>query len=156
MNKYLKLHTTHFTLYILTVLLLMVGGCQKKKKADVDTYHVTPKNVNEMFDDFFTRFASDSLFQKEQIKFPLLYISTDIEDNVEEIIIEENEWTFIDFTQDGISDDSGIDEFDVIIVRENRGFIYTRRGIDNGIYIEYHFSDLEETWQLTKINNQST
>ena len=143
------------TVFVFALLTLTtIGSCQKKKT--VDTYHVTPKNVDEMFKDFFARFASDSVYQKKQIRFPLPYISTDIMDHVEEVIIEESDWKYIDFTQDGISDDSGIDEFEVIITREDQGFIYLRRGIDNGIYIEYHFEDSGEVWVLTRIHNQST
>lgn len=111
---------------------------------------------NETFAFFFQRFTSDSAFQHSRIQFPLSYYTFDIEDNKEEYVVAEGDWEFVHFSEDAEAAKRQIDAFAGIIKAINDSeVVYLRKGIDNGIRIEYHFFRENGIWHMTKILDYS-
>lgn len=111
--------------------------------------------IDDSFDQFFVSFSKDSLFQKKRITFPLMYCSFDIEDNMDTVYVESEDWDFIDFSLDNEAKNREIDAYDVVIKKGKKDVVYRRVGIDNGININYYFSLNETNWYLVKIVNKS-
>jgi ribosomal protein L19 len=80
-------------------------------------------------------------------------------DNEEEFILLTKDWLFEDFINDHDAMKSKYDQFEGIVLKiSNIEYKYVRKGIDNGIKIEYYFElEIEDCrWFLVKIINSST
>jgi hypothetical protein len=131
-------------LLIVFCLLLNLGTFDKSIQNDFS------------FGQFFRSFSKDSVFQLTRIKFPLDYFSLDKDGTQEEMIIEKDEWTFIDFTGDVIAYKQETDKFKPFIKRMGKDNVtYTREGVDNGIHIEYTFHKIDGKWTLVKVFDTS-
>ncbi|MDJ1468636.1 DUF4348 domain-containing protein [Cytophagaceae bacterium DM2B3-1] len=108
-----------------------------------------------VFDPFFQKFSKDSIYQKQHISFPLPYYEWDIENKLSEEIINRNQWKFINFSKDKYMSSREIDAYTQVSVQKKDTLIYIRNGIDNGIRIEYFFTQKDKMWYLVKIIDKS-
>jgi hypothetical protein len=147
------------------VFLVNITNCSPTLKSNslfitsLDSLQKIPSQENESFDTFFKKFSSDSIFQLCRIRFPLSYYVVDIMDNEEEFILLTKDWLFEDFINDHDAMKSKYDQFEGIVLKiSNIEYKYVRKGIDNGIKIEYYFElEIEDCrWFLVKIINSST
>lgn len=106
---------------------------------------------------FFQKFSESKEFQFTRIVFPLNYRSFDIEmDALKNSLIQKSEWQFIDFTADKKANESKLDRFEGVLEKINSvKYKYTRKGFDNGIFIEYEFDLIKGDWFLVGINDLS-
>lgn len=112
---------------------------------------------NQDFDTFFKRFASDSVFQKQRVKFPLKWFF--FEDSYEKLssdILEKSDYNFIDFREDkdAMKNESG--KYEIIIEKGDHEVNYLLKGYDNGIYLSYKFELFNSCWFMVEIKDQST
>lgn len=154
-----KIISKSICLVVFTMLLGM-QSCNEnqKEKASGTTKRepVSQETTNEAFNTFFQHFSDDSVFQLSRIQFPISYYSMDIEDNKEEYVFNKNDFWYIDFTVDSEAAIRSVDPYEPIIEREDSKAIYIRKGIDNGIRIEYYFERNDEgKWHLVRIIDNS-
>ena len=140
----------HFTIYYLVALTVNLFN--------IDDGKTTQSEINMPFKEFFTIFGSDSLFQIANITFPLTYSTFDIEDNETQILILKKNWKFIDFTNDAKARNYKMNAFEVILKKDGNCMIYIKKGIDNGINVNYYFyfSVKKNIWTLKKIIDRSS
>lgn len=126
----------------------------EENKENIDGIHIEKL---ENFDEFFLCFSTDTIFQLSRIVFPISYHSIDIEDNKKEYTYTEQDFWYLDFSMDVNASDQIIDAYKPQIIKEgNSKIIYIKKGIDNGIMIEYHFEANDfGKWQLIKIVDKS-
>lgn len=137
-----------------------MSQCDETKKEEIsesDEKSVgTTKITTEEFNTFFKRFSEDSVFQLSRVGFPLSYYSVDIEDNKEEYVYSKEEFWYTDFTEDGEAAMRNVDAYEPVVEKSDSKTLYTRQGIDNGIWIEYHFETNDQgEWYLVKIVDNS-
>jgi hypothetical protein len=130
-------------LFILLTISLV--GCGTKT-----TELTTDKNVQgENFDDFFNNFRSDSLFQIERVKFPLTFVTWDIDDNLATEEISRENWRHLRLEY---KNEFGTREIDAY-TQETKIYADSAkielRGVDNGIHVDYVFNKVDGQWTLT-------
>jgi hypothetical protein len=130
-------------LFILLTISLV--GCGTKT-----TELTTDKNVQgENFDDFINKFRSDSLFQIERIKFPLTFVTWDIDDNLATEEISRENWRHLRLEY---KNEFGTREIDAY-TQETKIYADSAkielRGVDNGIHVDYVFIKVNGQWTLT-------
>ncbi|MBF4463665.1 DUF4348 domain-containing protein [Flavobacterium sp. LC2016-12] len=111
------------------------------------------------FNQFFEKFATDSIYQKEHIKFPLkclFYDNANYEKLETELIASKSDFRYIDFSKDSKAMNQETDKFTIEKEKIKQGLIYKRVGYDNGIYQLYEFKVIENCWYLIKITDEST
>jgi hypothetical protein len=104
------------------------------------------------FINFLTRFSSDSIFQVEHIQFPLTHYFSDSDNDYETTSapIKQHEWKQWNM----IESIEGLMILDVHKRTKYRNIFF--RGIENGIYVKYTFTQTENSWKLVKLENYST
>tara|TARA_R110000868_G_scaffold257996_4_gene515252 strand:+ start:544 stop:1059 length:516 start_codon:yes stop_codon:yes gene_type:complete len=108
------------------------------------------------FEDFFKKFSGDSIFQKRRIRYPISCYTFDILDNREEYVISREDWVFENFMRDKEAPQFEYDAYESVVKKIDVGeVIYKRRGIDNGIMVEYYFFLRNEKWILEQIIDRS-
>lgn len=132
------------------LICLFLTGCSAKKNVD------SAKNVSDSsFEDFFSRFSTDSVFQVSRIKFPLEYSYYD-DDSLSMDKINSEEWAYLDFSDDSLASKSEVDAYNIEFIEVDRNMIeYLRKGIDNGIFVSYRFRKTHGRWHLTEIVDRS-
>lgn len=143
----------YLRLFFLTYMVLM--GCSAKKNMDSSKEATL---TDSSFKDFFLRFSIDSAFQTSRIKFPLGYSYYDgyDSDSLSVDTIKLEDWTFIDFSDDSLAAKNEEDAYQVEFTETDPNVVeYLRKGIDNGIFVNYHFSKVHGKWYLTKIADRS-
>ncbi|MBG6130873.1 hypothetical protein IWQ47_002343 [Aquimarina sp. EL_43] len=117
----------------------------------------SPKDCGLNFESFFTRFSTDSAFQKNRIQFPLKMSTMDAYDSENPSIenLSLKDYSFIDFSNDKDAINRDTDKYKVEIVENKETTIYKKLGIDNGIYVEFKFEKQENCWLLISIEDQS-
>ncbi len=135
-------------------ILLTFAHCSNINKANEKKELAMPNST--VFNLFFEKFATDSIFQYSSVNFHITYYSYDIEDKLTEIVINQSEWYFIDFSKDEVARNNKVDAYEIIVEELDNGqVIYVRRGIDNGILIQYFFEYKGIKWGLFKIIDRS-
>ncbi len=116
------------------------------------------KDCNQTFDAFFERFAKDSVFQKNNVQFPLKYThySDVTSDEPTEEYLNGVTYLFIDFSMDKEASNLTYDKFTIEKVEAENTVVYKRIGMDNGIRETYTFGKQKECWFLVEILNEST
>ncbi len=109
---------------------------------------------NEKFDDFINNFCQDSMFQFSRIKFPLLYISWDYDNDREnEILIYKEKYKFdkLYYNLMDISDGYTIfyDNFECKF-RDTDERVFQWKGFTD-MDRRYYFKRLDGKWYLVKI-----
>lgn len=133
-------------LFILSTIVVLTFTSCKNVKHSEDI---------ENFNAFFDRFSKDSIFQKSRVRFPLPYKSVDIMDDAEEVSIKESEWSYIDFISDQNAHKRNTDAFTgTAEALDASNARYVRRGIDNGIFVEYLFKR-DTLWRLEQVIDKS-
>lgn len=145
-------------LSILSIPLLFITSCMDNTKettssniTDNEQTNIESENYN--FSDFIKIFTTDSVFQINHIKFPLEYVSIELDeennDSISTSYIKKSEWKYYSFPDtiyDGIKLKHPID---------TTNFTYTELGVDTGVRIDYYFEKTGTQWLLTKIEDSS-
>lgn len=140
---------------VIILLFFVIISCKPKvyKKTindlSVDTLSLNHKNetLPEIFDDFFEKFKSDTLFQIQRIDKPLSVIISDEETDEEEM----QEIKYVSFNQK----DWDV-KIDINTKKISKDTINVKlEGIDTGIHIEQLFALRFNKWYLFQIKNLS-
>jgi hypothetical protein len=152
-----------FLLFVFTLLFL---NCKEAKKNEIiPQKKEVKKNIqikeecSQDFDQFFKKFAKDSVYQKEHIKFPLKYLFYDnyqYEILTTKLINNKSAYKYVDFSEDFKAMQLEIEKFTVEKEKTKEGLIYKHVGYDNGLYMSYEFKIIGKCWYLIKITDQST
>jgi hypothetical protein len=145
------------------LLFFMISACdnnQEKKSTEnirnIEKADSKEEVSSEKFEAFFDRFSKDSVFQISRVEFPISYYAVDIEDNKEEYVYNKAEFWYTDFTEDSEAITRDVDAYKPVLEKGESKTLYTRKGIDNGIWIEYHFETNDKgEWYLVKIIDNS-
>ena len=106
----------------------------------------------ENFEAFLYQFSTDSIFQKEHIKFPLKYVYADWEDDYEDktdYLTEENVFQSNFFENDNLAFFHNND------ISNKKQIKIHYRGIDNGILGYFYFEKFNNAWRLIESNDYS-
>ncbi|UII76266.1 DUF4348 domain-containing protein [Flagellimonas sp. HMM57] len=131
---------------------------QKEEKEQIIKPIEMAKDCNQTFDAFFERFAKDSVFQKNRVKYPLeWFYYKDVTDKTTTVeIVEYGSFNYVDFTKDKEAFNSEYDKYEVEIEKKENHNLYKLLGIDNGIHVTYKFSLIDDCWYLVEILDEST
>lgn len=119
----------------------------EKTKQKVQLYH------NEAFETFLNQFGTDSIFQKERIKYPLAYIYYDhdslgnFKPNL--ISVSRDEYLYRDFTGDKKPANT------IEITKPSDTIYYTLKVNNSGMTIHYKFLFLKDKYHLVEIKDKS-
>ena len=126
------------------------------KDSDNDDFS-NQKNCFVSFDDFFTKFSNDKLFQKKRIHKSIKLIILDPYENKNNIIKKEDEiFVYLDFKVDKNAINNEYDKYKIKINKFKDSVSYKKIGLDNGIYISYIFKRINNCWFLIEIIDEST
>ena len=160
---------------IIILSLIFILGCKKSSKSNdsiVSNKIQDVKNIrnkkqenvkafedcNETFEEFFEKFARDSVFQKNRVKYPLKLLYNDYE--VDSVIVAdrftENNYRYFDFTKDKKAMEKESDKYTVEIEKLNNIVKYRHLGYDNGIMNTYTFKLISNCWYMVEILDEST
>ena len=151
---------------ILIYLGLLLFSCDKRE--DKTTEVLAPEKhfkdaYNEGrcdtdFDIFFKKFQSDSIFQRQHVKFPLknTYLNSDGDYEVLRKDITILNYRFLDFTKDEEAAKAENGAFTIHIEKQKDSVFYRTRGIDNGIHADIKFAFIDGCWHLVAIEDSST
>ncbi|SNY94786.1 DUF4348 domain-containing protein [Flagellimonas pacifica] len=116
------------------------------------------KDCGEIFDAFFERFAKDSIFQRNRVKYPLeWFYYKDVTDKAPTMeIVEYGSSNYVDFTKDKEAFNNEYDKYEVEIEKKENHNLYKLLGIDNGIHVTYKFNLIDGCWYLVEILDEST
>jgi hypothetical protein len=148
-------------MYLVSIVIVVVmSACGETKigkvSESIKKAHETNEINREEFDAFFNRFSEDSIFQLSRVNFPISYYSVDIENNKETYVYSKEEFWYTDFTKDREAVTLIEDAYETVIEEGISKTLYIRKGIDNGIRIEYYFEMNEKgEWYLVKIIDYS-
>lgn len=136
--------------------LLIISCCHKQKQSI--NINPDPITLDTSFNTFFTKFNTDSIFQKSHVIFPLTYAVWDSEDGIVEQRIRAKDWKFMDLSYSKENANRQTDAYyQEIAVRNDDNRIYVRfLGIENGIHIEFAFTKVNDTWKLVYWEDSST
>ncbi|PIB38403.1 DUF4348 domain-containing protein [Maribacter sp. 4G9] len=110
------------------------------------------ENSDYEFFVFLNNFTLDSIFQKENIRFPLPYFHLDYKNDYETLkdTFSVDTWKYINL-------DKSLKELFTLNQNENSDYRpLFLRGIANGVHIKYTFKRLQKQWELIKIEDYST
>lgn len=118
----------------------------------------TQEFVGESFSVFFEMFAANDSFQIARTVFPLEISEMDVESG--EFMtrtIDQFDRSPESFSQDSLASTFEYDAYSVdVIEKSETEVVYRRRGIDNGIYVEFVFEKINSKWYFIRIVNSST
>ena len=152
-------------LVILLAAILSVSCNQKEEKPVLPPAEqpakqaaLTDKPCDADFDTFFKKFRSDSIFQREHIKFPLknTYLNSDGNYEVVRKDITILTHKFLDFATDKEAAAMVNGAFTISIEKQKDSVFYQTRGKDNGIYADIKFAFIDGCWYLVAIEDSST
>lgn len=137
------------------ILLTILTACHSKQEK------INPNPIivlDTSFHAFFTKFNTDSIFQKSHVMFPLPYAVWDSKNVIVEQKIRVKDWKFLDLSYNKENANSQTDAYyQEIAVRNDSNKIYVRfLGIENGIHVEFTFEKVNNTWQLIYWEDGST
>ncbi len=138
----------YFSVIIITFLLI---SCKNKTVAATDECYTD-------FEDFFEKFSTDSIYQKNHVKFPLksTYLNSGGDYELESKAIPEKDYLFIDFEKHKAAKNNEFEAFKVFTEKKGDTMFYSYRGIDNGIHGDIKFVFENDCWQLVAIDDSST
>ncbi|UOY08524.1 DUF4348 domain-containing protein [Muricauda sp. SCSIO 64092] len=134
------------------------AGANGDKKENIEVPTEMAKDCDQTFDAFFERFAKDSIFQKNRVKYPMKWFYyedvTDEKPTLE--LVENGSFDYVDFTKDKEAFNNEYDKYEIEIEKEENNNLYKLLGIDNGIHVTYKFSLIDGCWYLVEILDEST
>lgn len=133
-------------LFITALAIVTVVACNNSKT----------QSDSDSFREFLTEFSKDAEFQKDRVDFPVTEWSYEMMGApLEDSKIPESEWRHIDLRYDSAAYHRDFDRYgQEIKVWKDSAKVITK-GIDNGIYVEYLFTQNEKEWMLSEIKNLS-
>jgi|GEM_PF-2459113 len=140
-----------------TVLSEKVDNHKEEKEQIIEPIEMA-KDCNQTFEAFFERFAKDSIFQKNRVKYPLeWFYYKDVTDKTPTLeIVEYGSFNFVDFAKDKEAFNNEYDKYEVEIEKKKNHNLYKLLGIDNGIHVTYKFKLIDGCWYLAEILDEST
>ena len=102
----------------------------------------------EIFSDFFIKFTTDSLFQKDRVQFPFPVKSWDNDNKLTVDKIEKDEWKFLTFEYNDEYGKRVIDAYTQETKMYTDSAKIELRGIDNGIHIDFALYKENGKWFL--------
>ncbi len=127
---------------------------------DIEIFAEMAKDCDQTFDDFFKRFAKDSVFQKSRAKYPFKYVNRfhdyDTQKDTFEIsLIPKKEFMFFDFSKDKTAINNLYDKYTIDIEYYDSIVNYKWLGYDNGIRVTHIFKLIDNCWYLVEILDES-
>jgi len=116
----------------------------------------TPKNVDSEFKLFLDFFNNDSIFQISRVKFPMSIQDLNGEFELEERIINEDEYFLKKFDFNEINKTEVFQDYTQKITLNDENASIEINGIENGIACEFFFKRINNKWQLISWIDQST
>ncbi|WP_165769895.1 DUF4348 domain-containing protein [Flagellimonas pacifica] len=117
------------------------------------------KDCNQTFDAFFKRFATDSVFQKNRVKYPMewyFYGNANYASLDKEIINSKDKFRYFDFTQDKKAIEREYGAFKIEKAKHKDSVIYKRIGLDSGLLMNFKFHLVDGCWYMVEILDEST
>ena len=152
--------------FLLLSILLALTSCSSANNSNENRVVAKESGESEVaraseiqddsFDAFLFKFSKNREFQLSRIEFPLTVKLLDIVDEEEVIRIAKGEWEHFDLLDTIGIENRKIDAFYQTVETTDSTATLLRRGIDNGIRINYKFIIKEGQWYLTEIFNSST
>lgn len=129
----------------------------KNDSLTVDTIVDTaPTETSEGFNQFFEKFKNDSLFQRERIAFPMTALIWEMrEDSLKKILINKDDWKFLDFRYEESFAKRQLDPYTQVIKAYGDTVKLEIRGVDNGIYTDFEFTMKSGKWYLVSEKDYS-
>ncbi len=134
-------------------------GEEHKVEEDTTESIEMAKDCNQSFDDFFGRFAKDSVFQKNRVKYPMewfFYGDASYENLDKEIISSKDRYRYFDFTADEKAIEKEYGAFKVEKDKYQDSLVYKRIGLDSGLMMNFKFNLIDGCWYLVEILDEST
>lgn len=143
-------------LLLVIATLMLVSNCSESrfnKKESVDEMA-----TKEDFNIFLENFSHKPTFQRQRVLFPIeatLLVPTDMGMQTIKEDLEYQDWILLDFTYDDSYSTRDRDKYkQQIRLYEDSAFIELR-GIDNGIYENYFFTNKDGKWFLKSFTDAS-
>ncbi|CAM1344058.1 hypothetical protein [Tenacibaculum amylolyticum] len=134
----------------------------KDKSKETKSKKTFSRKCSKNFKSFFSDFGRDSLFQKERIKFPLKYLISDFDYELDKDtfgidLVKKENYEYIDFSIDEKAMDKKYGKYTVetIIVNDTL-ILYNHIGYDNGIKVSYKFNLIKDCWYLIEVIDESS
>ena len=131
----------------------------EEKKENIEIFAEMAKDCDQTFDDFFKRFARDSIFQKNRVKYPMewfFYGGANYQSLDKETISSKEKFRYFDFTRDGEAVKREYGAFKIERVAHKDSVIYKRLGLDSGLLMSFKFHLINGCWYLVEILDEST
>jgi hypothetical protein len=128
---------------------LLFGCVQKTSVQNNDEFR------QEEFNDFFSKFTSDSLFQLERTKFPFVIKIWVVDDEMRMKKIAKDDWKFLSFDY---KEEYGTRKLDAYTQRTKifpDSAKIELRGVDCGIYVDFLFFNEAGRWFMTSESDYS-
>lgn len=131
---------------------------EKQLSSSVVSDTLLLSDCGETFDGFFRRFSKDSIYQKEDVKFPLLNTYLNSGGDYEEVseYIQPEIYRFSPFHKNGEVVNLENGSFEVSVKNEKDSAFYQQKGIDNGIFTIAKFALINGCWYLVAVEDSST
>lgn len=142
---------------VVIIMMMLFVSCDDNKKTVKMPISFKQENCDADFDIFFKKFASDSVFQKLHVKFPLR--NSHLNDDYNDMIRKDiplSKYTFIDFGRHKDAMKHEYDKFNVEVKKSKDSVFYFMKGYDNGIMTEMKFYYDGSCWKMVEIVDQST
>lgn len=125
------------------------------RKNIIFTDSVKLYETQENFNSFIDKFISDSSFQLERIKFPLISSTLKNADQVETKLIQISDWKITSLYRNEAYKSQIYDNFQNEMKNTDER-VFCWEGVENGIYLEYKFKRINNEWYLVEYNDFST
>ena len=134
---------------LLYIVLIIFCSCVNKINQN--------NTLDKDFDVFFKKFASDSIFQKKHMDFPVIefYSDEDFPLDIMERTIDEETFVFEDFTKDNVANKKVKDAYEIILKKKKDSVFYQRKGINNYIDVTYCFFFQNNSWYLIEVKDMT-
>ena len=148
-----------FVFLLLIIIPIIIINCKnnsgmedkdiKSKISRGEKVDFIRKKCNLSFEKFFRRFKRDSLFQKQRIyNFGELIVIDNYEGTVEKKKLGN---TFLDLESEEQVNIRKTDGYKINIKKYKDSVVYTKLGIDNGIFVNFIFKKIDNCWYLVRI-----
>lgn len=145
-------------LFLIFTILFAFISCGNKTNTDSTSEHQAD-NI-EVFESFFAKFKTDSVFQKERVIFPFLSEFSDYDSETDEEIfevekIDASNWKFQPFDWEPSYATRQMDAYDQKIETVNDTTTVSYMGVGNGINVQAIFVLKDGKWFYIKNTDQS-
>ena len=138
------------------LLLILIVGCKNKEAANTGNANIQAANpvtssapsseTTKDYEEFFKKFENDKGYQVSHIKFPYKYASEGPDGN-ENKEIQKSKYKYFGLFKENVKN--------VYTKINDNEFKVEKRGVENGVAVDYHFKKFENEWYLEKIVDYS-